>query len=101
MSQRYELFLIYAKNYDVYYSLVAKKEFVLTEKAGSKATINILYGFGYVWTDENIKEDISTISRIEIISKLDTIVLKDQDAIFKYYKAHRKGIFKQTILMKF
>jgi len=46
------LFNIYRTDSD---NLITKKEFMLTEKTGKKATISILYGFGYFWTDENIE----------------------------------------------
>jgi hypothetical protein len=61
---------------------------------------SMVFGFGYFWTDKRIKEYLSTINKIEIISSTKTVILVDKDEMFKFFKSRRKGLFKNIVKIK-
>lgn len=60
----------------------------------------ILFGFGQHWTDEGIRDYLSQIEKIEIITSEDTITLADNKELFQYFRKRRKGLFKQRLKIK-
>ena len=68
------------------------------ELSGLKSTV-LSFGFDHYWTEAKIKEYLASVSRIELITKTDTITLSDKSEMFNYFKIRRKGIFKKTIII--
>lgn len=60
----------------------------------------LIFGFGQFWTDDRIEEYVQQVSKIEIISKSDTLVLEDKIKLFQFLKKRRKGVFKSRIKIK-
>ena len=58
---------------------------------------HIMLGFGHLWTDERIREYLSTINRIEILSPTDTIVYTDKKAMFDLFRKSRRGVLKNVV----
>ena len=78
------------------------KSFTFTEvSSANNNSVILLFGFGYFWTDSHIKGYIDDVSKVEIMSINDTIIITDKDEMFKYYRKHRKGFLKKTISIKF
>lgn len=62
---------------------------------------DIFYGFGMFWTNDQVKEYVSYIRRIKIISVRDTTVIKDQGEMYKFLLERRKKrLFKPIIMVK-
>lgn len=61
----------------------------------------ILYGFGWQWNDEQIKDYSERIEKIELLSVNDTIVLKSQAALEEFFSKNRKGLFKKSVRIVF
>jgi len=55
------------------------------------------FGFGQFWADYRITECVRGISKIEIITVSDTLILEDKTEMFNYFKKRRRGIFKRMI----
>lgn len=60
----------------------------------------VLFGFGQHWTDEHIKEYLSEIDSIEIITSFDTLLISNKNKMYQYFKKRRRGLFKQTMKIK-
>jgi len=65
-----------------------------------KNKVGILSSFGETWTNEKIKEYFGSVQEMQIITTTDTIVFKEKEEMFNYFKERRKGVFNQTIRIK-
>ena len=61
----------------------------------------IIFSFGQQWSDKRIKEYLDSVISIELISAMDTTILNDKEKMFYFFKERRKGLFRQTIRIKF
>lgn len=61
---------------------------------------DIMFGFGHFWNDVAIQEYVQTINKIEIISSGDTLLLSGKKEMFDFFRKRRRGLFKQTIVIK-
>ncbi len=66
-----------------------------------KNKVELIFGFGQMWTDERIKEYLDAVLCIELMTFKDTILLNDKAEMFNYFKDRRKGLFKQKIKIIF
>lgn len=57
----------------------------------------LFFGFGHNWTDTTIKKYVSAIHKIEIFSISDSIVLWNKEEMYLFFRARRKGFFKDKI----
>lgn len=58
---------------------------------------NMILGLGQFWTGAQIKEYISDIQKIEIITPTDTTILENKTDLYQYFKKRRKGILKNEM----
>ncbi len=61
----------------------------------------ILYGFGWQWNDEQIKDYSERIEKIELLSVNDTIVMNSQTALEEFFTNNRQGLFKKNVRVVF
>lgn len=61
----------------------------------------ILYGFGWQWNDEQIKNYSERIEKIELLSVNDTIVMESQAALEEFFTNNREGLFKKNVRVVF
>lgn len=66
----------------------------------SNETKGILFGFGQHWTDEGIREYLSQIEKIKIITNNDTITMLENEVMFQFFKSRRRGLLNQRIKIK-
>ncbi len=62
-----------------------------------KRKLDVLFGFGDFWTDKRIREYLSSVAKIEILSAKDTLVLAEKESMISYFQERRRGVFKQYI----
>lgn len=60
----------------------------------------IMFAFGEHWTDERIREYIARVERIEVKEPSGTVTLRGEGELFAYYRARRRGLFKQGVVIK-
>lgn len=65
--------------------------------AKNENKVIIFFGFGNLWTDERIKEYVSSIKKIEIFSVSDSIILSEYGEKYNFFKNRRKGVLKDEI----
>ncbi|MEZ4887460.1 MAG: hypothetical protein R3E32_22195 [Chitinophagales bacterium] len=63
-------------------------------------TKGMLFGFGQHWTDDGIRDYLSQVNKIEIITSKDTISMTDKKEMYLYFQKRRKGLFKQILKIK-
>lgn len=78
-------------------SIIVNK-IMLPNKSGENE-YHILFGLGQFWTDERIKEYISDIQKVEIITPKDTTIIVNKSELYEYLKKHRKGFFKDKMII--
>lgn len=61
----------------------------------------ILYGFGWQWNDEQIKDYSERIEKIELLSVNDTIVMNSQSTLEEFFIDNRKGLLKKNVRIVF
>ena len=61
----------------------------------------ILYGFGWQWNDERIKDYSERIEKIELLSVNDTIVMESQAVLEEFFTNNREGLFKKNVRVVF
>ncbi len=61
----------------------------------------ILYGFGWQWNDEQIKDYSEKIEKIELLSVNDTIVMNSQTALEEFFTNNSQGLFKKNVRVVF
>lgn len=57
----------------------------------------IIYGFGNLWSNERIKEYVSSIKMIQIKSISDSLTLLNKEEMYNFFKRRRKGLLKDEI----
>jgi len=83
-----------------YRCLFSEKDSVIELKIKPDKNHNksgIFFGFGHRWTNNTIRQYVSTINKIEIFSSQDTLVFTDKEKIYNFFKTRRKGLFKDKI----
>lgn len=71
-------------------------EITISNKEGENQHF-IFFGFGQFWTDEKIKQYITDIKRIDILTSNDSITVEGEQNLYEFFKKKRKGIFKNEI----
>lgn len=61
----------------------------------------ILYGFGWQWSDERIRDYSERIEKIELLSVNDTTVIESQAALEEFFTDNREGLFKKNVRVVF
>lgn len=89
----------------------AHYNYILVNDSGVVDTINIeiqgkneagiLFGFGWQWDDEQIKDYSERIEKIELLSVNDTIVMDSQAALEEFFTNNREGPFKKNVRVVF
>ena len=87
------LYLTYSETPD------GMKDTIMLEVPANE-TKGMLFGFGQHWTDVGIREYLSQINNIEIMTSQDTISINDRREMYQYFRKRRKGSLKPRLKIK-
>jgi len=86
--------------YTLYFNEPIEGVHKLEVEINDKSREELIFGFGNRWTKDRLNYFFSQIDSIEIITKNDTMIMKDKMEMYHYFKKRRKGIGNHIVKIK-
>lgn len=67
------------------------------DAGGPKRNSYQMFGFGHTWSDENIRQYLGDVARIDFVTRTDSTSVADPQDLFELLRSNRKGLSKKAI----